>query len=65
MLCVVVVLVIVVVVVVVVVEGGVRRREETNQTIWAQVSLKIVQTEQPYNHPAADSLRSVPQESWS
>ena len=42
MLCVVVVLV----VVVVVVEGG--RRRETNRTIWAKVSLKIAETEQPY-----------------
>ena len=28
-------------------EGG-RRRGETNRTIWAKVSLKIAETEQPY-----------------
>ena len=38
---------------------------EINRTIWAKVSLKIAQTEHPYNHPVADSLHSVPQESWS
>ena len=43
-LCVVLVLVVVVVVVV----GGGRRRGETNRTIWAKVSLKIAETEQPY-----------------
>ena len=40
MLCVVVVLVVVVVVE--------RRRRETNRTIWAKVSLKIAETEQPF-----------------
>ena len=38
-------------------EGG---EGETNRTIWAKVSFKIAQTEQPENHPVADSLRSVP-----
>ena len=33
-----------------------RRRGETDRTIWAKVSLKIAQTEQPYNHPVAASL---------
>ena len=27
----------------------VRRRRETNRTIWAKVSLKIAETEQPYH----------------
>ena len=64
------VLCVAVVLVVVVVEGGEeevagRRRRESNRTIWAKVSLKIAQTEQPYNHTAADSLHSAPQENWS
>ena len=58
MLCVVVVLV-VVVVVEEGEEGGERRR---GGTIWAKVTLKIAQTEQPCNHPVADSLHSVPRE---
>ena len=63
--CVVVVLVVVVVVVVKGVrEGGGRRREETNRTIWAKVSFKIAQTEQPYKTiqwliPSAVSLRNA------
>ena len=55
-LCVVVVLVVVVVVEGGEEEGGRRGRGETNRTIWAKVSLKTAQTEQPYNHPVADSL---------
>ena len=44
------VLCVVVVLVVVVVEGGevVRRRGEINRTIWAKVTLKTAETEQPY-----------------
>ena len=53
MRCVLCVVVVLVVVVVVLVEGGEeeggwRRRRETNRTIWAKVSLKVAETEQPY-----------------
>ena len=40
--------VVVVLVVVVVVEGGEEKGTETNRTIWAKVSLKIAETEKPY-----------------
>ena len=53
-LCVLCLVVVLVVVVVVVVEGGEEegggeeKGRETNRTIWAKVSLKIAETEKPY-----------------
>ena len=49
-------------------EGG-RRRRETNRTIWAKVSLKISETEQPYQvkrmiRGIEDMLISIFSQTW-